>query len=119
MCKHLDVDLIKEHRRRNAKMLMDAFKDLLLFPEMRDMDCPMFVPIMVPDGKREELRKYLIEKEIYCPIHWPLSEYHKENMKKDKIYQSELSLVCDQRYDADDMRRMIGAINTWKKRECK
>ena len=110
----LDVQFIKSRRRANAKILMEAFKDYLLFPELGGMDCPMFVPILVPDGKRNELRSYLIENKIYCPIHWPVSGYHKLDEKTEFLYKNELSLVCDQRYTEEDMCREVETIKDRK-----
>lgn len=110
MANRLDVDFIKSRRRANAEVLRSAFPDWLIFPEMATTDCPMFVPILVPDGKRDALRRHLINNEIYCPIHWPVSEYHQLDKRTETIYQNELSLVCDQRYTEEDMHRMIEKI---------
>lgn len=106
----LDVEYIKTQRRRNAEIVRSAFPDWLIFREMMDTDCPMFVPVIVPDGKRNELRRHLINNEIYCPVHWPVSEYHKLSDKTENIYTNELSLVCDQRYTEEDMSRMVEVI---------
>ena len=115
LAKRLDVEEIKRRRRENAAVLAKAFSGWLVFPEIKETDCPMFVPILVPDGKRNELRQYLILNEIYCPIHWPLSKYHKTDELTDCIYKNELSLVCDQRYTAEDMHRVIDTVNQfWK-----
>lgn len=111
----LDVEFIRTQRRKNAEVLRKAFQDWLIFREMKDSDCPMFVPILVPDGMRNELRKHLINNEIYCPIHWPVSEYHKLDDRTENIYANELSLVCDQRYTEEDMKRMVDTIKGfWK-----
>lgn len=107
---HLDTTLIKERRRQNAIVLREAFTDWLIFSEMREKDCPLFVPILVPNNQRDKLRKYLIQHGIYCPIHWPLSESHRVDKKTAKIYDQELSLVCDQRYTEEDMRRIVTVI---------
>ena len=111
----LDVDRIRFSRRRNAEILRAEFTDWLVFPDLADTDCPMFVPIIVPDGRRDELRRYLIQHDIYCPIHWPVSEYHRLNPQEQMLYNGELSLVCDQRYSEDDMYRMAETIKSfWK-----
>ena len=70
----------------------------------------MFVPILVPDGKRDGLKRYLIKKGIYCPIHWPVGKYHRLDERTEYIYKNELSLVCDQRYTEEDMERIVKAI---------
>lgn len=114
---NIDEELIKQRRRENAKILMDAFPEMLIFPHLKELDCPMFVPIIVPDGKRDELCRYLISKEIYCPVHWPLSQYHDIDAKSRELYGNELSLVCDQRYSGEDMNRMVKAIRLfWEER---
>ena len=110
---YLDISSIFDTRRRNAEVLRNAFCDWLVFSEMKDEDCPMFVPVVVPEGKRDDLRKHLIDKEIYCPIHWPLSSYHRLEDKCLDFYNSELSLVCDQRYTEEDMKRMAEIINSY------
>lgn len=110
LAKKLDVDFIKKRRRANAKVLMEAFPDWLLYPDLSDSDCPMFVPVSVPNGKRDALRKYLIECHIYCPIHWPVSSYHNLDKNTELLYKNELSLVCDQRYTQEDMDRMAETI---------
>ena len=115
IAKKIDTETIKNRRRANAEVLRSAFPDWLIFPEMLPSDVPMFVPVLVSEGKRNELRRYLINHEIYCPVHWPVSEYHRLNDKTINIYQNELSLVCDQRYIEEDMYRMVETIKEfWK-----
>lgn len=106
----MNVDRIKKQRRKNAMVLLDAFADMAIFPTLHEADCPLFVPILVPDNRRDDLRRYLIEKEIYCPVHWPLTNWHHPDGRSMEIYQNELSLVCDQRYDENDMERIVTAI---------
>ena len=111
----LDVKFIRDRRRSNALILLEAFKECAVFKNFKEFDCPMFVPILVPDGHRDELRQYLKEHQIYCPVHWPINDIHKQvaelTTEEKKIYDNELSLVCDQRYDGDDMRRIINTIH--------
>lgn len=115
LAERLDMEAIKARRRANATILRSAFPDWLIFPILAPADTPMFVPVLLPDGKRDALRRYLIQNEIYCPIHWPVSEYHKLDERTEHIYENELSLVCDQRYTEEDMNRVVDTINTfWK-----
>ena len=110
LAQQLDVELIRTRRRANAEILRTAFPEWLIFPEMRETDCPMFVPIIVPNNCRDELRRFLIKEDIYCPIHWPISEYHQLDNRTRYLYDNELSLVCDQRYTEEDMYRMVEVI---------
>ncbi len=106
----LDVENMKTRRRANAEVLMRSFPEWLIFSKISSKDTPMFVPVIVPNGCRDELRKYLIKHEIYCPVHWPVSEYHKLEDQTVYLYDNELSLVCDQRYSEEDMNRVVATI---------
>lgn len=111
--RYLDIEDIRQSRRNNAKILMRDLNNWLIFSQMADDDCPMFVPVLVPNAKRNELRKYLIRHDIYCPVHWPLSENQRVDVRTEELYRNELSLVCDQRYAEDDMHRIIDAIKAF------
>ena len=113
LAKKIDAEFIRIQRRRNAQILRQAFPDWLIFPEMRETDCPMFVPVLVPNGKRDELRRYLIRHDIYCPVHWPMSDFHHLDEQERSVYENELSLVCDQRYTEQDMNRFVKMIDHW------
>lgn len=112
----LDVDFIKKKRCENAAFLISELRDFLMFDKLGENDCPLFVPLLLPENKRAALRSYLIEKSIYCPIHWPLSAYHKLDKESESIYRKELSLVCDQRYGLTDMERTVNEIKKFFKR---
>lgn len=111
----LDIGALRQQRRSNAAQLLEAFGELAIFPELKEDDCPLFVPILVPQGKRDELRKFLIQNSIYCPVHWPLTQYHRPDEKSAAIYRDGLSLICDQRYGEEDMSRLIETVKRfWK-----
>lgn len=110
----LDAAFIRNRRRENARVLLESLKDLALFPEVRETDCPMFVPILLPDQKtRDQLRRYLISREIYCPVHWPVSQLHVLGERERVLYDRSLSIVCDQRYDGEDMKRITDAVKAF------
>lgn len=115
LARKLDVDFIRKQRRRNAKILMDNFPEYLMFPELKESDCPLFVPILLDKQKRDLLRSYLISKNIYCPIHWPVSRFHRLKEKDRMLYENELSLICDQRYTEEDMINMVNLIKNFLK----
>lgn len=112
------METVKFKRRSNAQTLIDGLKDIeeiSVFADFKDdKKCPLFVPVIVEDGKRDALRRYLISKDIYCPVHWPLSEQHIGLSDRAKaIYGKELSLVCDQRYRIEDMERFVHEIRDY------
>ena len=111
-------DDIRAKRRRNAQVLIDGLKDvkgIKVFVDFQDdKKCPLFVPVIIENDKRDALRKHLIDKDIYCPVHWPVSKQHKGiSNRASEIYEKELSLVCDQRYEVKDMERVMEEIRTF------
>ena len=113
----LDVEFIRTRRRENAKRLLNSVADIAIFPELQASDCPLFVPIMVPKGKRDALRSYLIQNDIFCPVHWPISMLHRLDEHTQRIYDEEISIVCDQRYSVYDMQRVCAFIEDFRTRE--
>lgn len=103
---------------RNAEQLIDGLKDIRDATVILDINspniCPLFVPIVVDPALRNPLRQYLTAQEIYCPVHWPISDAHRGiSRRAEKIYQSELSLICDQRYTEKDMERILEVIRNF------
>lgn len=96
-------------RINNAKYLITEIhkinKELLLYDGLKEGDVPLFVPIRVKD--KDTLIKCFIENKIYCPSHWPKPTKinHVNN-----IYDMEISLICDQRYSIDEMKKIIKCI---------
>lgn len=117
-----DLPTLIMARRNNAKFLMDGIADLAderihcFEKKMNAHDTPLFVPVWIQADIRNDLRRYLIEHCIYCPVHWPLSDLHTISDEAKRLYQSELSLVCDQRYDHFDMYRIVETIKNYLKK---
>lgn len=117
-----DYSFLVQLRRYNANILIKGVSGLrddrvrCLMGEMGKNDTPLFVPIYVMAEYRNELRRYLIEHSIYCPVHWPLSDLHTISNEATEVYQSEVSLLCDQRYDHIDMYRIIETIRDYFKK---
>lgn len=115
-----EIVITRKKRQQNAQILREGIHNTeeidQLVDNSHDLDCPFFLSVFVKNGQRDALRQYLIKNQIYCPIHWPLSEYHRgiSNRAK-KVYKGELSLVCDQRYGIDDMKRIVSSIQTFFK----
>lgn len=118
--KNLKIEWIKERRRENAKQILSSISDLKwitpMFSQVREGDTPLFVPVLIKNGERDKFRKYLIEKSIYCPIHWGISELHNISQKSKEIYNNVLSIVCDQRYDENELAYLIKIIREFE--EC-
>lgn len=110
----LDISYIRKKRLENANLLINELKDCenmtLMFSELPDGDCPLHVPVLVKGNLRNVLRKYLINQQVYCPIHWPLVECYAIRESDKQIYNSELSLLCDQRYEIEEMEHEVYLI---------
>lgn len=61
-----------EVRRKNFNLLLKNFKNIALFKTFEDDIVPLAFPIIV--GNRDEVLKKLMKENIFCPIHWKLSE---------------------------------------------
>ncbi|MDR2043952.1 MAG: hypothetical protein LBQ15_06215 [Clostridium sp.] len=118
-----DLARMKETRRENARFLTERLKGLpqvrLLYPTVGEEDCPLFVPILLEKQERGDLKAYLSDRQVYCPIHWPLSAFHTMTGRALRLYEEELSLVCDQRYLLSDMERIVRTLEEYFSRQDK
>ncbi len=111
--KTMDFSAMRCKRKENAQFLHDNLKGVKFIGELTENAVPLFVPIFFETPEqRTAVRKKLIEAQIYCPIHWPKPALIPVNLEANKLYNSELSLICDQRYDLADMERMVTLINS-------
>lgn len=96
--KKIDIDRVKNTRINNTEIIEKMLdnSNIKLLYKLEDGDCPLFVPVLLDN--RDIIRKKLIDNNIYLPIHWP----NFNNFNND-IYNLELSLVCDQRYNNNDI----------------
>ena len=115
--KRLDYMLMR--RRENARFLINALHDLSLvqpiFALPDDGSVPLFVPVVVRKSMRDDLRHFLTENRVYCPVHWPLSGLHTLTAEERRIYETELSLICDQRYGSSDILREAELIRKFER----
>lgn len=110
-----NFDIIKEKRVNNCKYLIEHINNpnvVKIFDCVSNDEIPLYYPVYIKDDKRKDFQNYLMSNDIYCPIHWPKSELVKSF--NCEIYDNILSLVCDQRYGLDDMKRMVDVINEYK-----
>ena len=73
---------------------------------------PLYFTIYVKD--RFELQRLLAQDSIYAPVIWPVEDERvliDEDVKY--IYNHLLAIPCDQRYDENDMQRVVEIINNY------
>jgi hypothetical protein len=114
---NLDIDKLRSERISNSEKLINGLDRnptvKLLYNEINQDDCPLFTPLIVKDSQRDALKNHLNRNSIYCPVHWPESNLHKFNKTSKLIFDNELSVICDQRYNWEDMDRIISVINNF------
>ncbi len=104
------MEEMRDKRRDNAKCLHDHVKQNTL-AKLTNKAVPLFVPVFFETAEqRNAVRKKLIDAQIYCPIHWPKNKLITSEMRVNQIFDTELSLICDQRYGITDMQRIIETI---------
>lgn len=101
-----DVDSVQSIRKSNALILHRGLEELGINHVFDTTKTPLFIPIML-DG-RDDLRRQLFSKEIFTPIHWPVVDTSIQG--NNDLYKKELSMIIDQRYDEEDMQRIIQEI---------
>ena len=73
---------------------------------------PLYFTLFV--NERNKLQKLLSLNSIYAPVLWPVEDERvlvSEDIKF--IYNHLLAIPCDQRYDLDDMQRIVEVINNY------
>lgn len=104
----IDIEEIKQRRKENARVIYEKLSKNLkirfLVNNLNEKDCLIFIPIILDNKIRNDLKKYLIEKKVYLPVHWPMEK------KINNIFEKELSLICDQRYTKTQIEEYVNLI---------
>lgn len=118
MLSRQDVSRAHLARRDNWRRLADAFAaDALagaglsaLYSELGAGEIPLAFPVKVSGGRRDALRSHMMRHSIYCPIHWVIPAGDAVSRRTSALSGEILSLPIDQRYDAEDMDRLLFTI---------
>ena len=112
---NLQIDCMKQHRRNNFATLHRHLRGKwkLPFASLPDDVTPLYFPFFAED--RAEVQDQLRRKDIYAPIVWPQPEqYDAPNAAAMNLYEHLLCIPIDQRYDTEDMYRVIDALEHLK-----
>lgn len=122
-----ETQLLKQDIESNKKARFDNYRYLynnLLKEHLNfasSLDCissaPLYFPIYLKN--RRELQIYLAKYHIYLPVIWPIDD--EEVLIDDEIgyiYQNILCIPVDQRYDKNDMERIVKLINEFYEKDC-
>lgn len=113
---NLDIENLKQIRRNNYKIISKGLQKSdgisVLFSNLNDDEVPLYCPILCT--QRSKFQKLLQNNVVYAPVVWPKAEIcHKVDSDADYIYDQILCIPIDQRYDANDMHRVISIINSY------
>lgn len=112
-----DKDKCQSQRNANYQHLFEHVKDNDRVRKVcSDIEAvttaPLYFTIYVQD--RQALQRLLVQDSIYAPVIWPVEDERvliDEEVKY--IYDHLLAIPCDQRYDENDMRRIVDIINKY------
>ena len=111
----VDFDKVKERRKRNFSILDEAFycKNLLRLQFDKEHDTPLIYPLWLENGGK--LKKELAKQQIFCATYWPnVLEWCMPNDLEYILADNIICVPIDQRYRADDMRRIVSIIKEWQ-----
>lgn len=106
----IDFDSIRQARMENFEYLHKSLgeSNLLRIPAPDKFECPLVYPYRTSD---RSLRERLIKSRIFVPLYWPnVSQWCDETQLETIISHEIIPLPIDQRYDMEDMRRIIDVI---------
>ena len=114
-----DFKRIVETRRANYNYLLNHINNPLvaiIFSSLPAATVPLYMQIYVHNGQRDALQQALIRERLYCPIIWhtPSQVLEQCPAKDVDFHEDMLSLVIDQRYDLQDMERLVQNINRFR-----
>ena len=118
--KQSDFESIKEKRKNNYNYLYNNLKkfDFIKCPlgELEQEEVPLYCPILININKKE-FQRFMANSDIYLPIIWPKAKEYLASLRFDCdiIYEQIICIPCDQRYDIDDMKRIILGIEEYER----
>ncbi|MBQ8041133.1 MAG: hypothetical protein IJ274_14920 [Lachnospiraceae bacterium] len=71
--------------------------------------------MVIETRNRDQLLQYLIEKGIYCNVHWRL-EPSENNPDSNQLTKGCMTIPCDQRYGKQEMNYIVEALEEWYKK---
>ncbi len=112
----LDLKELKEKRRKNYETLLAGLSDtemlFILFPALPDGVIPLYFPVIAEN--RAGFQTHLAQHSIFAPIVWPKAECIGAICNEAEfLYEHQLCIPIDQRYDEDDMSRIVETIKQY------
>ena len=105
---------IKKKRIENFQCLSQSLShlNLLDLPSIEDVSCPMVYPLLIND---DSLREKLIKNNIFVATYWPnIFNWCNTSQMEYKLSKYILPIPIDQRYNIEDMNRIINILKNEK-----
>lgn len=113
---NLDTESLVNKRRENFKVIVDCLEKIerrgvrLIFNKLNENEVPLYCPILCEE--RKAVQSFLTQNNIYAPVIWHKAECSPVvDEDADYVYDHILCIPVDQRYDSDDMKRIITVLN--------
>jgi hypothetical protein len=115
----IGLDEVREARRARWDVIAARFREdsrladsvRPLFGALQPGDVPLGFPVQVED--RDELRRYLAQRSIYCPVHWPLTVDDAGTEVEQHLSQRLLTIPIDQTVALQDVSRVMECIRSF------
>lgn len=105
-------------RRKNWFYLMDSLQEVFsrgivspLFADIGKGEVPLGLPVVVHEGKRDVLRSFLFEKNIFCPVHWPIDIEDIRWTSEMNLSSSIMTIPLDQRLSEPELQYLADSIS--------
>lgn len=112
---NLDIENLINKRRKIFEVIVDCLKEIgffgekLIFNTLNDNEVPLYCPILCEE--REKVQSVLALNNIYAPVIWHKAECSPVvDEDADYVYDHILCIPVDQRYDSDDMERIVTVL---------
>lgn len=110
---NLDRNRLRNKRRENYTILAKGLRNhsdiQLVFKELPEDVTPLYLPVFARN--RDEAQSLLADNAVYAPVVWPKADCCPLVCSAaDELYDNLLCIPIDQRYDTDDMNRILNIL---------
>jgi dTDP-4-amino-4,6-dideoxygalactose transaminase len=118
------LDEINSHKRRLAELYLKNVKGNFIKPSVNNAFYDVYHVFNIRHDKRDELKKYLLSKDIKTDIHYPVSPNRQEAMKdiignvpcpiSEEIHRTTLSLPISYCHTDEDILTVTECLNRFQ-----
>lgn len=117
------LDEITEHKRALAKIYFESLPKWLRLPQQHSDYYDVFHIFAVAFDRRDELKKFMLEKGVKTEIHYPIPPHRQQGMMThlsgdypvaDQIHAQELSLPISYATTQDEVRQICEIISSFQ-----